>query len=191
MNDPRIGYSAALLLKGFLTREDHERRFADLLAVREGVQHYVATLGLQVVIDDEEGYAYLTYPENPEDEDLPPRLTSKRPLGYITSLLLVLLRKRLGEHDATTGDSRLILSRQQIIDLVREALPTTGDEAKLITRISSSLEQAIGFGFLRPVTGSEDVEVRRILIAFVNGPWIANLSQVLEAYRLRISKGTA
>lgn len=43
--------------------------------------------------------------------DLP---VARRQLSYPVSLLLVLLRKKLAEHDALAGDPRLILSREQI-----------------------------------------------------------------------------
>lgn len=42
---------------------------------------------------------------------------ARRPLSFAVSLLLALLRKKLAEFDAAGGDTRLILSREQVIEL--------------------------------------------------------------------------
>ena len=48
--------------------------------------------------------------------------------GILTSLLLVLLRKKLAEFDATSSEPRLILSRDDMIEMVRLFLPDTANQ---------------------------------------------------------------
>ena len=47
------------LMKGPVYRDTHEKPWALLLELRSQVSDYVSVLGLQVVVDESEGYAYL------------------------------------------------------------------------------------------------------------------------------------
>ena len=47
------------LMKGPLYRDVHEKHWGLLLGLRNQVSDYVSVLGLQVVVDEAEGYAYL------------------------------------------------------------------------------------------------------------------------------------
>ena len=51
------------------------------------------------------------------------------------SLLLVLLRKKLAELDAQGGEARLILNREQIVDLLRVFMPAVASEVRLFDRL--------------------------------------------------------
>ena len=63
----------------------------------------------------------------PGDEDAPrlPRLVARRPLSYPVSLMLALLRKRMAEFDASAGDTRLVLTRDEILDDIIAATRAT------------------------------------------------------------------
>ena len=65
------------------------------------------------------------------------------------SLLLALLRKKLAEFDAGGGDTRLVLSRDDIVDLVRVFLPDGPNEAKLIDQIETTINKVVELGFLQ------------------------------------------
>src|SRR5690242_12830703 len=98
------------LMKGIVTRDDDSGVWQELLGCQARVREYVAMLGLELMLDEAEGYAYLRQrPAAPNEPELP-RLVARRQLGYSVSLLLALLRKKLAEFDAAGGDSRLILS---------------------------------------------------------------------------------
>ncbi len=112
-----------------------------------------------------------------------PRLIPRRSLSFHVSLLLALLRKRLAEFDAQGSDTRLILTREQIVEMLRLFLPVSSNEARLTDQIDSYLHRAAELGFLRQVKGSEQVyEVRRILRAFVDGQWLADFDRRLAEY---------
>jgi hypothetical protein len=99
------------------------------------------------------------------------------------SLILVLLRKKLAEFDAVGGDTRLVVSRDDIVGQVRGFLPETSNEARLLDRIDSHLNKVIELGFLHRLRGQEDqFEVRRILKAFVDAQWISEFEQRLAQY---------
>jgi hypothetical protein len=186
------------LLKSVLYRDEDAQAWAALLKLQARVRDYVAVLALDLVLDEAEGYAFLRSRSTP-DEDAPklPRLVARRPLSFQVSLLLALLRKKLAEFDASGGDTRLILSRDAVVELVRVFLPAGSNESRLMDQVETHLNKIIDLGFVRrlkPQAGSagrpaqEPVyEVRRILKAFVDAQWLAEFDQRLAAYQSQLA----
>lgn len=172
------------LFKGVLYQEQSPELWQALLHLQSRVREHAAVFGLELVLDEAEGHAYLRQrPAGEDDADLP-RLVQRRQLGYAVSLLLALLRKKLAEHDAAGGDTRLILSRTQIADLVQLFLPVGTNEARLLDRIDADINRVVELGFLRRLRGHDDqFEVRRILKAFVDAQWLSELERRLAEYR--------
>ena len=89
------------LLKGVLYQEGNPALWSALLELQARVRDYVAVLGLELMLDEAEGYAFLRSRPEAEDEPgaglRPPRLVARRPLSFHVSLILALLRKKLAE----------------------------------------------------------------------------------------------
>ncbi len=168
------------LMKGVLYREVSPGQWADLRSQHARVKEYLAVMGLEVVIDDAEGYAYLRSVPLSEGDEMP-RLIQRRRLSFPVSLLLALLRKRLAELDAQAGDIRLVLSREQIVEMLRLYLPDSTNEARIVNQIDAHIRKAVDLGFLR-VTAENEYEVRRILKAYVDGQWLAEFNERLQEY---------
>ena len=149
---------------------------------------YVAVLGLQVVVDESEGYAYLR--SRPADDAVElPRLVARRTLSFHVSVLLALLRKRLAEFDASSSETRLMLSRDQIVEMLRLYLPESTNEARMVDNIDANINRVVEMGFLRRLRGQEDLfEVRRILKAYVDGQWLADFDARLDEYLDELSR---
>jgi len=202
---PELSRLMVHLLKGVLYRADDERLWASLLRLQARVREQAAVLLLEMVLDEAEGYAFLkSRPDPDEAEGAPhlPRLIARRPLSYSVSLMLALLRKRMAEFDAGGGDTRLVLSRDEIAELMRVFLPDGTNEARLIDQVDATIKKAADMGFLRqlkPAAGggrqaAQDrghYEVRRIIKAFVDAQWLAEFDARLEAYRTALSGETA
>jgi hypothetical protein len=189
------------LLKGVIYREEAVARnnaglWSGLLDLQARVRAYVAVLGLELVLDEAEGYAFLRARNRDGDEATAklPRLVARRPLSFPVSLLLALLRKKLAEFDAGGGQDvegvRLVLSRDDIVELIRVFLPEASNEARLMDRVDTYINKVVELGFLRrmkPVAGQPTAfEVRRILKAFVDAQWLADLDARLAAYRAQL-----
>jgi hypothetical protein len=191
MNEPDLSLAVTQLMKGVVYRDTHPA-WQHLLELQPQARDHVAVLGLQVVIDEAEGYAFLRQrPEDDigDDERKLPRLIPRRALSFHLSLLLALLRKKLAEFDASSGDTKLMLTREQITEMIRVFLPATSNEARLTDQIDTLIGKAGELGFLRQSKTGEDVyEVRRILKAFVDGQWLADFDQHLAEY-LTIANG--
>jgi len=178
------------LMKGVVYRDTNDRAWRHLLGLQPQVRDFVATLGLTAVVDEAEGYAFLrALPDDETDEQSArPRLVARRSLSYHVSLLLALLRKRLAQFDASAADTRLVLSRDQIVDLIRVFLPSTANEARLVDQIDTHIGKVVDLGFLRRVPGPDDVfEVRRILKAFVDAQWLADFDDRLAGYAAELA----
>jgi hypothetical protein len=184
MTEPELSYVVIPLMKGAVYRDVNDRAWKHLLQLQPRVRDYVGTMGLQVVIDEAEGYAFLRQlPADPDDADPLPRLIPRHALSFHVSLLLALLRKKLAEFDAQGGDTRLILTRAQITEMIRVFLPATSNEARLMDKIDEHIGKVERLGFLRPVKNAEQsYEVRRILKAFIDGQWLADFDQRLAEY---------
>jgi hypothetical protein len=184
MTEPDLSLAVTQLMKGVVYRDTHDRAWGHLLQLQPQVRDHVAVLGLQVVIDESEGYAFLRQrPDGDDDERQLPRLIPRRSLSFHVSLLLALLRKKLAEFDARGGDTRLMLTRAQIVEMIRVFMPVTSNEARLLDRIDEHIGKAEQLGFLRPAKNGEQVyEVRRILKAFVDAQWLADFDAKLAEY---------
>lgn len=172
------------LMKGVTYRDDDANIWESLLKSQARVREHLALIGLELILDEPEGYAYLRQRQQAQGEPELPRLIPRRQLSYPVSLLLALIRKKLAESDSRSGDTRLILSREQIAELVRVFLPATANEARLIDRLDADIKRIVEMGFLRRLRGQEEqFEVRRILKAFVDAQWLNEFERRLAEYR--------
>ncbi len=178
------------LLKGVVYRDQSPGLWKAATVRQAAVRDHLRLLGLHLIIDEAEGYAYLQQAgldETETDEESPRRLIPRRQLSYPVSLLLVFLRKRLAQHDAHGGDTRLVLTRDQIVEMMRTFLSSGSNEARLEDQIDRHLSKVVELGFLRPMKEGEALyEVRRILRAFVNADWLANLEKTYQDHAQRI-----
>jgi hypothetical protein len=181
-----LSVAATHLMKGVVYRDTHPVPWHHLMRLQAQVRDYVAVLGLTVVIDEAEGYAFLRSQARDDEADGEPailRLIPRRALSFYVSLLLALLRKKLAEFDASNADTRLVLTRQQIVDLCSVFLPASTSEARLIDQIDTHVAKVVELGFLRRIDDAEATyEVRRIIKAFVDAQWLADFDARLAEY---------
>lgn len=187
------------LLKGVIYRESDEGLWNGLFNLQARIRDYVAVLGLELVFDEAEGYAFLRSRSEMADEGAPkfPRLVARRPLSFPVSLLLALLRKKLAEFDASGSDTRLILSRDEIVELIRVFLPENSNEARMVDQVETHLNKIVELGFLRKLKSgtlhpgqAATFEVRRILKSFVDAQWLADFDARLAAYQAQLEGKT-
>ena len=187
-----LSVAVVALMKGIVERESDPVLWQSLVGIQARVRDYVACLGLDLVLDDAEGFAYLR--QRPAEQGAPdlPRLVPRRQLGYQLSLMLALLRKKLSEFDATSGEQRLILSRGDIVEMMRLFFHDTANQVRFNDRISADINRIVDMGFLRRLRGADDkFEVRRILKAFVDAQWLGDFDQRLATYHTHSSSDQA
>lgn len=179
---PPLTVAAVALMRGVVDRDHAERVWLDVVRLQNPLRDHVSVLGLDLVIDEAEGYAYLR--SKPEDPDNPlPRLVPRHRLSFPVSLLLAVLRKAMAEFDAGAGEGRLVVSRDRLVDELRTFRPATTNDAKLVDEVDRSIRKVVELGFLRLLPGPTTAyEVRRILKAFVDAQWLGELDARLAEY---------
>lgn len=182
-NEHAVASAIIRLMQGVVYRESDEDTWLTLERLGAGVRDHFAAIVIDVVVDDAEGYAYLrSRPEGDGDEALP-RLVRRRALTYNVSLLLVLLRKRLVEFETTGGEGRLVLTTDQIVEMLRLFQAESTNDARVADQAETTIRKAAELGFLRQLRGQRDHwEVRRILKAYVDAQTLSNFAGKLQEY---------
>lgn len=176
-----IATAVIRLMQGVVYQESED--FDDLRRHLGAVRDHFATIGIDVVVDENEGYSYLRTREPEEGEEPLPRLVRRRALTYPDSLLLVLLRKRMVEFEAAGDEGQLVVTRDEIVEMLRLFLAQSTDEARVLRQVDVSIGRLAGMGFLRQLRGQRDSwEVRRILKASVDGQTLSDFSAKLAEY---------
>lgn len=176
-------YSSCLiaLLKGIVYNHQKEV-WENLLRYEADIKKYFQPIGLELYLDKSEGYAYLHQIEWEEEVDLP-KLSEKRKLNFLTSLVCIVVRKYLLEQDAQSGSARVIISEQELLNRLKVYLPGSNDEAKQQEKIISTINKVIEIGFLRKLEGQGDnYEIHRIIKGFINADVIQDTLNKLQEY---------
>ena len=185
------------LMTGVVYRERHEDAWRTLERHPAPVRDHFAEIGVGVVIDDVEGYAFLKSREPEEGEDPLPRLVQRRALTYHVSLLLLLLRKRLAEFEATGEEGKLVLQRDQLVEMLRVYLNDSTNEARVIQQVDHTIAQVAKLGFLSELRGAKHSaasgawEVRRIVKAYIDAETMSDFAGRLAAYAAANQAGDA
>ncbi|CAN5468591.1 hypothetical protein BH09BAC4_BH09BAC4_40380 [soil metagenome] len=168
-----------------------DRLWRLLLKHQYAVRKHVAEWGGDLELDEAEGHARLIELDVEDDirEQLP-TVIEKRQLNYPTTLLVVLLRKQLIEHQRLSVENMLRVSRADIHEQLTSFLNAgQTDEAKVRDRIDESISTLERYGLLRSL-GNEgnEYEVRRILNSFVDIEFINEFEEKLRQYALTYFK---
>ena len=177
-------YSLSLitLLKGIVYNHQKEV-WENLLRYEPDVKKYFLPVGLELFLDKSEGYAFLRQCELGEEDIQLPKLAEKRHLNFFTSLVCLVLRKFLLEHDGQGGSVRSIINEQEIINRTKVFLPNTNDEAKQQEKIITTINRVLEIGFLRKLEDQEkNYEIHRIIKGFVNADVIDDTLKRFQSY---------
>ena len=176
-------YAPALirLLQGPVHHDDAEWNL--LLRHQPEVRAYFEQMGLVLYLSEADGYAFLRQGE-PEEGEALPRLVRRIPLNYPSTLLSVILRERLLQHEVGDIDSpRLVVSRDELIEAMLPFMPPRGDETRSIRIIGAAVNRAVDMGFLTALKVEDDVyEVRRLVKAQLTVEKLTEVKRQLEEH---------
>ena len=161
-----------------------------LLQQRKAVLEYFSQMAVKLYVDEVEGYAFLK--PLTEDEELawkeefekePPRLISRRKLTYLQTLMLVILRQWLLDHDSIRGDTRLVVSRQEIHEKIKVFLPDAHNQSRQEDTVEATINKIESLGILRKLPGDEsNMEINRILKARITPRELDEMLSNLKEY---------
>ena len=171
------------LMEGVVYRESQEGTWTVLDRHGSAIRDHFATIGVNVIMNETEGFAYLRSEEPEEGTEPLPRLVRRRKLTFNVSLLLVLLREQLASFESKGGEGRLVLTRDQVVEMLRVFLADSTNEARVIDRVDATIGQAGKLGFLRELRGQPGHwEVRRVLRAYVDAETLNDFAARLDQY---------
>lgn len=184
MSEDRIQpYAPAIrkLLKGVVYHDDPV-----WLQIRDyelPIREYLGQIGLGIHLDDIGNFAYL-YDESRDDDalDALPALTTRQKLSFPDTLLLVLLRERLDEHEMRDLDgARLILSDEDLVEMLSVFMQNYGDARRIENNTSTSVNRLIRYGFLTKYNESR-YEVRPLIRAKISADELDDIKTRLIEY---------
>lgn len=169
------------LFKGIVYRQQ-EVIWRELQHHLREVKAYFAAVGLEVYVDEAEGYALLRQRPYTDEQQGWPKLSEERQLSYPVTLLCVLLRRRLLEADAQDGSAGVVVTSTELKEQLSVFLPVTGtDETRLVKQLDSYLNKLVDLRFLRPLRGEAgSYEISRVLSAYIK---IEDLERIVEKLR--------
>jgi len=143
-----------LLLKGLFYKADNEKAWAELVESSFGViKEHFKVMGLDVMIDENEAYAYLQNRVYEDDETPLPKLVQSRELSYKVSLVCVLLRKKMADFDMQNENTKAVISAEDI-------------KAEVLLFLAQKSN-----------------EIKRSIKAFVDASWLDDFNKRLEEYK--------
>ena len=131
------------------------------------IADYFRQIGLELIVDAPEGFAFLRQLEPRADERVP-RLVRRAKLTYDATLLLVCLRDELNRFDTQTADQTVLRrTRRELQELVAGFLRESNNQVRDLKSVDAAIEQLRGLGFIKAVGASapDTFEVRRIIKA--------------------------
>ena len=134
------------------------------------LEEYFGRVGLQLVVDETEGLAFLRQlqaEDLPEKYDGLPRMFRRSRLSYDATLLTILLREELRRFEEEEVDNqRCVVSGTALFEQWKSFFPRGQDELKLRKALPAALRTLEGLKFVRRFgRDGDDWEVRRILKA--------------------------
>lgn len=169
--------------------DDDKKYWSEILNYETSVREYFGKIGLELIVNRTDGYAYLKQVEFAEDDKTRPiQLIRKMPLTYEMSLLCVLLREWLDENEVKMKSDKLYVSGKQIKERIDLFFKDKSNRKRLLDKFDGLIKQARDLGFL--YLNQEDAhnsdnnqyEVKRILKAKINNEKLQELKEKLQAH---------
>ncbi|MBF0315342.1 MAG: DUF4194 domain-containing protein [Oligoflexia bacterium] len=175
------------LLQGSIQSEEHVL-WNTLLVHRSKVEAYFKEIGLNLRLDEVDGYAFLStrkvesemddYTDcsgemvnNGEvDEEKMPTLVRRMPLSIDVSLLLLLLREEMGRFEKESiDDHRLIMSKNDLRQLLFPYYEEMSDQTRLQRKIDVVIGKIKDLGMIKELKGRPGhYEVRRMIKSMID-----------------------
>lgn len=182
---------AIRLLKG-VVYEEEARYWNDLLKIHElPLRRYFAQIGLDLIVNRQEGFAYLRQAQQEEAEANPlPRLMTRRSLTVDQSILCVLLREQLEDYTVNESASREpILTLRDIREMVELFFRERNTQQRFLRDVKKTVEDLKKQGFLEELNSGDAIlnddelryRVKRILKAFIGPDELQQLAQQIAS----------
>lgn len=173
------------LLKGpieYLEKNTWEK----LLQYKAELTVFLQQLGLTLVLDEQDGYAYIKHTVSEEDATV--SWVQRRSLTYDESVMLVLLRDMMAEFEVGEAVHReLTKKRREIKEYAELFFKENASRVKMLKDIDRLIDRAEENGFLEKwenhdVADEQKFRIRKIIKARVDSELLEDFKQQLTAH---------
>lgn len=179
-------YSKAIvrLLKGPITSTS--KLWNDVIHYQNEIQDYISVIGLELLVRQEEGFAFVTQFEDSEGNTL--GMITRRQVGFEVSILLVVLRQSLEEFDSNPNQfqaTEKFITDLEIKEEVELFLPEKYDRVKFIKELENYIKRIVDLGYLKEVQRNDHqvkYQIQRIIKQKVTLDILKEFKLKLEEY---------
>lgn len=186
----RASFAAAVikLLQGPVYADD-KNIWRELLGWQSAIQEYFGKIGMELLVNEQDGFARVLQPEAGENDENPlPRLMRKQSLNYEATLLAVMLREGIEEFDVKSEGTKFYLTQKEIKERVELFYKDQPNKSKQWKDLSRPIAALVGMGILK--LNREDAvnkdnnqyEVKRIIKAFISNDKLEEIKDKLNSY---------
>ncbi len=157
----------------------------ELLIYQKQITVYLEQIGLELIVEKNDGYAFLRQIELDETGKTI-GLIRRLPLTFEQTLLCVLLREWLDEYETDLKENdALVVSHTDFRDRIEVFFRESSNKVKLLKELDKYIKDMVRFGFLKPVGADSDdseiisYEVKRIIKSRIT-------SEKLEEFKAKL-----
>lgn len=159
-----------------------------LIQYKAELTGFLQQLGLTLVLDEQDGYAYLKHIQSEEDDSTVSWI-QRRSLTYEESVMLVLLREMMAEFEIGEATSReLIKKRREIKEYAEMFFKENASRVKFLKEIDRLIDKAEENGFLdktenHDIADEQKFRIKKIIKAKVSSEELDVFYQQLQQYK--------
>ena len=159
-----------------------------LIQYKTELTGFLQQLGLTLVLDEQDSYAYVKHAHSEED-DSSVSWIQRRSLTYEESVMLVLLREMMAEFEIGEATAReLIKKRREIKEYAELFFKENASRVKFLKEIDRLIDKAEENGFLdktenHDIADEQKFRIKKIIKAKVNTEELDLFYQQLQQYK--------
>lgn len=175
--------AAKLLSDGDVDSDD--ALWNDVLQYQIPLIEYFEKIGLALIVDKDNGFAFLRQIELDESGKTI-GIVKRMPLGYEVSIICVLLREWLEEHDVSeTLSPKLYITHDELKDRIEIFFKEKSNQVKFFKDLDSNIRKIAEIGFLKKNDEKQNTityQVKPILKAKISIEQLEEFKNQLAAY---------
>ncbi len=189
MSTPKILPYASVVVKLLKGPVEYVEKGAweKLLQYKVELTGFLQQLGLLLILDEQDGYAFVKHSLN-EDDEAHVSWTQRRSFSYEESIMLVLLREMMAEFEISESASReLIKKRREIKEYAELFFKEGASRIKFLKEIDRLIDKVEESGFLHRIENHEVIDeqkfrIRKIIKSKVDSEALESFQQQLMAH---------
>ncbi|HVI46859.1 MAG TPA: DUF4194 domain-containing protein [Chitinophaga sp.] len=176
------------LMQGPVYEED-KAYWKDLLGWQTELSKYLQQVGLQLIVNESDGFARIIQPDAEENADRQlPRLMRKTRLSYEATLLCIVLREALDEFDVKGNGTRLFMTQKEVKERLTLFFRERNNKSKLLKDLNKPIISLLNIGILKAIREDaankelHQYEVKRVIKALVNNEKLEEIKSKLKLH---------